>query len=105
MGQRDLALRGHKAGPRARGLHPRCNPVHPNQLHPNCTRCRKPHARRPIPAAPCLARPRAPWQVFSVAAGSARIASGSVDRTICLWDGRAPGCTATLTHGGGGHLS
>ena len=73
------------------------------QLHPNCTRCRKPHARRPIPAAPCLARPPPPWQVFSVAAGSARIASGSVDRTICLWDGRAPGCTATLTHGGGGH--
>ena len=56
----------------------------------------------PPPASP--ARPP-PWQVFSVAAGSARIASGSVDRTICLWDGRAPGCTATLTHGGGGHLS
>ena len=37
------------------------------------------------------------------ASSSARIASGSVDRTICLWDGRAPGCTATLTHGGGGH--
>lgn len=42
-------------------------------------------------------------EVFSVAAGSERIASSSVDRTICLWDGRSPGCTATLTHGGGGH--
>lgn len=57
-----------------------------------------------MPQAPCLScsAPRG-RQVFSVAAGSERIASGSVDRTICLWDGRAPGCTATLTHGGGGH--
>ena len=60
--------------------------------------CPPPHASRPLPRTPAP-----PWQVFSVAAGSARIASGSVDRTICLWDGRAPECTATLTHGGGGH--
>ena len=42
VGQRDLALRGHKAGPRARGLHPRCNPVQPNA----------PHAASPMPATP-----------------------------------------------------
>ena len=83
-----------------------CNPRHPMPQVP----CRKPHARHPPPphashaAAPCLPRPPPRGrQVFSVAAGSERIASGSVDRTICLWDGRAPGCTATLTHGGGGH--
>ena len=56
--------------------------------------CRTPHASHAYP--PVAGRSSA-WR------GSERIASGSVGRTICLWDGRAPGCTATLTHGGGGH--